>query len=112
MPSLVPLAVTQGNDVTVDLSVTQPGGTTPQPLGSLTPSMTVKAAATAPDSQGTVLTVGSGLTVSDSNGGLLTAFLPRTLLARPVPLWYRVDVEDGLGHVTTAIEGPISVSPA
>lgn len=112
MPSLIPLSVMQNNDVTVSLSVVQSDGQTPQPLGSYTVTMTVKASQYAPDAQGTVLAVGTGLTVVSAPGGLLTAFLPRTLLARPVPLWYRVDLADGLGHITTAIEGPVTVSAA
>ena len=111
MPSLVPLTVPQANDVTVVLSVVQPDGSTPQPLGSLSPVMVVKASQYAPDASGTTLTAGDGLTVVSAAGGTLTALLTAAMTAQPVPLWYRVDLVDGLGERSTAIEGPITVTP-
>ena len=111
MPSLIPLTVPQANDVTVNLTVVQADGSTPQPLGSYTPVMVVKASQYAPDASGTTLAVGTGLTVVSPSGGTLTAQFTAAMTAQPVPLWWRLDLIDGLGERTTAIEGPITVTP-
>lgn len=110
MPSLTPITVPQGNDVTVALSVTQADGS-PQDLTGLTPVMVVKPSAYAEDTSGTTLGAGTGLSVVSAAAGTLSALLPRTLLAQPVPLWFRLDITNGAGNVTTAIEGPITVLP-
>lgn len=111
LPALVPLTVPQGNDVTVNLAVVQADGVTPQPLGSFTLSMTVKASQYAPDASGTILRAGTGLTIVSAPGGTLTALMTAAMLAEPVQQWYRLDLVDGLGERTTAIDGPITVLP-
>ena len=111
MPSLVPLTVPQRNDVNVALSVVQADGVTPQNLAGFTLTMVVKASQYAPDASGITLGTGTGLTVASSSGGALTAMLSRAVLAQPCPLWYRLDLEDPMGNVSTAIEGPIAVTP-
>jgi len=108
LASLIPLTVQQGNDVTVNLAVTTPDGTA-QNLSGYTLSMVVKGSAVASDASGVTLTTASGLTVVSAAEGTLTALLTHQVLAQPVPLWYRLDLVDGTGKRTTAIEGPIAV---
>ena len=112
MASSVPLSVIQGNDVTVDLSVFEEDGATPQDLTGLTPQLLVKDSQYDADATATVFTVGAGLTITNLTLGLLTALLPRTLLAVSTGLWYRLDVADGSGEITTCIYGPLTVTPA
>jgi len=109
MASQSVLSVPQGNDVTVDLYVLEADGVTPQDITGLTPQMIVKSYATAADSSATVLGLSSGLTIVSLTAGTLTAFLPRTLLATPGSLWWRLDLLDGSGDHTTAIYGQISI---
>ena len=111
MPSLVPLTVPRGNDVNVALSVVEADGITPQSLAAYTPVMVIKASAYAPDASGTTLAAGTGLTVVSPGDGTLTALLSKAVLAEPGPLWYRLDLTDPMGNVSTAIEGPITVTP-
>ena len=112
MPSLIALSVTQNNDVLLTLSVTEADGVTAQDLTDYTPPMIVKGSAYADDASGTTLGVGTGLTMVSETGGTLTALLTHEMLAQPVPLWYRLDLTDGLGNRTTSQNGPITVSPA
>ena len=109
MASQSVLSVPQGNDVTVDLYVLEDNRITPQDLTGLTPQMIIKGYASAPDSGATVLGVSTGLTIVSLATGTLTAFLPRTLLALPGSLWWRLDLLDGSGDHTTAIYGQITI---
>lgn len=111
MASSVVLSVLQNNDATVDLNVTEADGTTPQDLTGLLVSMVIKASDSAPDPTGTVLTPGTGLTITDVTGGTVTALLTEAMLALPATLWYRLDVTDGGGHRTTVMFGQLLVNP-
>ena len=110
--TLAPISVLQGNDVTVDLSVTEGDDTTPQNLAGLTPSLLIKPSSVSPDSAATAtLTTTSGLTVTDEAGGLLTALLSHTILAAAGTQWYRLDLTDTSGDRTTALYGLLVINP-
>lgn len=111
MASLVPITVPQGNDVTEPLSVFQADGVTPQDCTGLTPAMIIKASQNNDDSRSSKLAIGTGLTWVTQTKGLLTAFLPHTLTATAGGLWWRLDLTDGSGDVTTAMYGPLTVIP-
>ena len=106
MASRLDLSVLQGNDVTINLAVLEDDNATPQDLSGLTPSLLIKPGQSAPDADATAtLTVGSGLTITNPSGGLLTAFLARTVLAVACVAWWRMDLTDNTGDRTTAIYG-------
>lgn len=112
MATLSPISVLRGNDVTVNLAALEDDGRTPQDITGLTPSLLVKPSSVSPDSAATAtLTVGSGLTVTDAAEGLLTAFLPRALLATAGTEWYRLDLADNGGDRTTALYGLLVINP-
>lgn len=109
MASQTAFSVPQGNDVLVDLSVLEDDEKTPQDLTGLTPQMLVKGYQDAPDSSATILGLSSGLVITSVPGGTVTAMLPRTLLALAGSCWFRLDVTDLSGNVTTAVYGQIII---
>jgi hypothetical protein len=109
MASQTVIAVPRGNDVIVDLSVLQDDEKTPQDLTGLIPQMYVKGYQAAPDSAATVIGLSSGLTITSLPAGTLTALLPRALLALAGSRWFRLDVTDSGGNVTTAVYGQILI---
>jgi len=112
LATTIPLTVDQANDVTVTLAVYESDGVTPQDLTGMTVELVIKRGRRLSDVNATVLTVGAGLTVVSLPGGLLTAFFPHsTVTAAAGTFWYRLDVLDGSGGRTTAIDGILTVSP-
>jgi hypothetical protein len=111
MASQTVLSVLQNNDANVELDVTEDDGSTPQDLTGLIVAMFIKASDSAPDSTATVLTSGSGLTITNVTGGEVTAFLAEAMLAIAATLWWRLDVTDGAGHRTTVMYGQLLVNP-
>lgn len=110
MAALVPLTLPQGNDVTVDLSVFEADGVTPEDCTGLTASMYVKAGPNSDDSHAAALTIGDGLLWVSQSAGTLTAALSHTILATAGVLWWRLDLLDGQENRTTAMYGPLSVT--
>jgi hypothetical protein len=109
MASQTAFSVKQGNDVLVDLDVLEDDEVTPQDLTGLTPQMLIKGYQDAPDTSATVITLSSGLTITSVPAGTLTALLPRALLAVAGSCWFRLDVTDLSGNLTTAICGSIII---
>jgi hypothetical protein len=54
-------------------------------------------------------TIGSGLTITNAANGQFTLDIPKAQLPIPAAQWYRCDVIDGSGNVTTALFGNVTV---
>lgn len=104
------LVAITGNDEVYNLAITYQGA--PLPLAGYTLTAYLKASRTAADSTATLFTVGAGLTITDSVNGKVTLAIGHAALPNPRTMWWRIDLADGSGNVTTAIYGNVQVLPA
>jgi hypothetical protein len=109
MARLLPLTLNEDNDETVDLTVTSNVFLT---VADCTFELVIKASADADDEDGTVLTVGDGITVvttaPTATTVALTATVPAADLAAPGRLFWRLDLLVG-GQRHTALYGPLTI---
>ena len=108
MADVVPLAVNERNDPTIDLTVT---ADTPIDPATATFELYIKASADTDDADGTKLTRGDGLTVTSTSPArtiVLTADIPASLLDTPGTRWWRLDVIVS-GKRGTAMYGPLKI---
>ena len=101
-----------GNDLAFNLALTSAG--VPLNLSGLTLTAYLKVSAVTPDATATVFTVSSGLTVTDTAGGLVTWAIPHADVPAtdgPGALWYRVDVTS-TGVTQTAMYGALNLTAA
>jgi hypothetical protein len=95
-----------GDDLEFAVALTYQGAALD--LGTVTTVTTVlKQSALAADSTGKTYTIGAGLTVTDSAGGLLTWNVPRADVG--FNRWYRIYVTDTLSRDGTALAGRLSL---
>jgi hypothetical protein len=82
----------------------------PLPLAGFTPKFILKASSTTSDASAiATLTTGSGITITNSGLGQLTATIPGTDLTTAATLWWRLDLT-GSGPITdTAMYGKLAV---
>jgi hypothetical protein len=97
-----------GDDLQFAVALTQPPapGEVPEPvdIGAVTAVTAVlKQTAVAADNAGVTYTIGNGLTVTNSAGGLLTWDIPRSDVGGN--RWYRIYVTDALSRDGTALAG-------
>jgi hypothetical protein len=98
------------NDVYLYLTITYNGA--PLNLTGYTLKAYLKATRTTPDSEATVFTTSSGLTVTDAATGSVTWDIPHADLPDATNLWYRFDVIDASSEVFTSLYGNFTVLPA
>lgn len=109
MAADVGLELNQGNDETIELTLTSNGD--PLDLGTATDiELRIKARAGTDDEDASVilLTVGDGLTITDAADGVLVADIPAAALATPGARWWRIDATVA-GRRRTAMSGPLWV---
>ena len=114
MASTHNVMVVQGNDVVFKFAVTQEqqNRTVPLPLDNMTVSLLLKATQSTPDASATVYTVGSGLSILNSELGQVQAVIPKDQFATAGSRWYRLDVTSVTGSTSTAVLGTISIMAA
>jgi len=103
----IPLVALQNNDNTYYLDVTFNGK--PLDLTGYTPHAYVKATQTTPDGSATTYNIGSGLTWLTQTLGLLKFTIPHTAVTTPGTAWWRLDIVDGSGNVSTVFFGPVTI---
>lgn len=103
----VPLTALTGNDNAYYLDVTF--NDEPLNLTGYTPHLYVKATQNTPDGSATVYNIGSGLTWVQQSLGKLKFVLPHTAVTIAGTQWWRLDIVDGSGIVTTAMFGPLTI---
>jgi len=102
-----------GNDLEFAFALMADGS--PLSLAGLTLGVYLKASAVSPDAIAVVFTASSGLTITDSAGGLFTWAIPRAdvpMIAAPGSLWYRVDLTDSSSRIETAMFGALVLTAA
>lgn len=108
MASLVPLHLTESNDETINLTAISP---IEVPVASCTFELYIKTSANQPDDDATILTTGSGLTISTTGTTTtigLIADIPAAALAAPGEQFWRLDlIITGKRH--TCMYGPLTV---
>lgn len=102
-----PLLALTGNDSNYNLNVTL--NRSPLSLSGYTPKIYQKATAGTPDGSAIVYQVGSGITVVNSGLGQIRWTIPHANLATPGTQWWRLDITDGGGLVSTVFYGPLTV---
>lgn len=103
-----PLTLSEFNDVTIDIAVTQNGS--PYNLAGVTVNLLFKSAAGTPDGNALIFSSGGGspaITITNSAGGLAVAVIPNTDLDAEVYFFYRLDVVNS-GLTNTCLYGPIN----
>lgn len=106
---LVDITLNEFNDVSINLAITQSG--IAFNLTGYTVQMLLKTAAGTPDSQAlTLSSAGSNpaITITNASGGLATVAIPHTDLQSEQYMFYRVDVVNSSGDITTCAYGPIA----
>jgi hypothetical protein len=99
-----------GNDTVYQMQILYNG--VPLNLAGYTLKAYLKATRLTPDADAVVYQSGSGITITSAALGQFTLTVPHANLPNPSTLWYRVDVIDGSGNITTAIYGNFGVLPA
>ena len=98
------------NDSVYAVQVTYNGS--PLNLTGYTLKAYLKASRLTPDSEAVLFQSGSGITITSAALGELNLDIPHADLPSPTFQWYRIDVIDSSGNITTAIYGNLSVLPA
>jgi hypothetical protein len=107
MAMMTNLTAYQGNDTPFPLQVTL--GAYPLNITGYTPKIVIKANSLATDASGTTYLTGSGLTVTSTKLGQLTFTLPHSAATTAGTFWWRLDVTDGSGNVTTSMYGNLYI---
>jgi len=107
MAMMTNLSAYENNDTPFPLQVTL--GNYPLNLSGYTPKVTVKANSLATDASGITYTVGSGVTITNSQLGQLTFTLPHSAASTAGNLWWRLDVTDSSGNVSTSMYGNLYI---
>jgi hypothetical protein len=100
------IAFVANNDVTCNFAVTL--NNDPFNITGYTSHFYLKASRTASDGSGITITP----TVTNAIEGKLSVFIPRTDVATAGAMWYRLDLVDGSGDISTAFFGNITVLSA
>lgn len=103
-----PLTLSEFNDVTIDIAITQNGS--PYNLAGVTVNLLFKTAAGTPDANALIFSSGGGspaITITNSAGGLAVAVIPNTDLDAETYFFYRLDVVNA-GLTNTTLYGPIT----
>lgn len=103
----VPLTAIQGNDNNYYLDVTFNGD--PLNLTGYTPHAYVKATQQTSDGSATIYNIGAGLAWVSQATGKLKFTLPHTAVTTAGIQWWRLDIVDGSGNVSTVFFGPLTV---
>lgn len=104
-----PISLIESNDEIVDIQVLQNG--LPYDLTGTTLRFYVKPKPQTADGSDRVSTLTSEagqLVIEDAVQGLVTAFIPRSVLTNTGPNWYRLDVHKG-GTIRTASYGVLTI---
>jgi hypothetical protein len=110
MALMINLSGYENNDSTFNLQVTE--NNYPLSLSGLTPTIVVKANATATDGSGTTYGVGTGITIVNSLLGTLTWVLPHSATGTTGTFWWRLNLTaTSGGAVTTALFGNLYILP-
>ena len=109
MAIMINLSGYENNDSTFYLQALNNGY--PLPLTGYTNQLVVKPSPSVADNTGTTYTVGSGLTVTNSSQGMVTFVLPHTAATTAGTSWWRWDITDGGGNVTTVMFGNLYILP-
>jgi hypothetical protein len=104
---MVNLEAYQGNDTSFPLQVTL--NNYPLNLTGYTPKVVVKASSIVADGTGTTYNVGANLVVTSTKLGQLTFTLPHSAATTAGTFWWRLDVTDGSGNVTTSMYGNLYI---
>lgn len=107
MSLYMPLLALTNNDATYKLNVML--NQKPLNLAGYTIKAYLKATAATPDASAITYTVGSGITVTNSVLGQLTLTIPHTNLTTPGVQWWRLDLTDGSGLVSSVFYGPLTI---
>lgn len=103
-----PLTLSEFNDVTIDIAVTQNGS--PYNLTGVTVNLLFKSQAGTPDGNALIFSSGGGspaITITNAAGGLAVAVIPNTDLDAEIYFFYRLDVVNA-GLTNTCLYGPIT----
>jgi hypothetical protein len=103
-----PLTLSEFNDVTIDIAVTQNGS--PYNLTGVTVNLLFKSQAGTPDGSALIFSSGGGspaITITNAVGGLAVAVIPNTDLDAEIYFFYRLDVVNA-GLTNTCLYGPIT----
>jgi hypothetical protein len=103
----LPLIALTGNDNNYYLDVTFNGD--PFNLTGYTPHVYVKATAAALDNTATIYNIGAGLAWVTQGLGKLKLTIPHTDVTVQATKWWRLDIVDGSGNVSTVFYGPLTI---
>lgn len=103
----LPLTALTGNDNNYFLDVTFNGD--PLNLTNYTPHVYVKATQTTADGSATIYNIGAGLTWVAQSLGKLKFTLPHTAVTTAGVQWWRLDIVDGSGNISTVMFGPLTI---
>lgn len=102
-----PLTAIQNNDNNYYLDVTFNNAALD--LTGYTVHAYLKATQTTADGSATVFGIGSGLTWITQTLGKLKFTLPHTSTGTAGTQWWRLDITDGSGNVSTVFYGPVTI---
>lgn len=102
-----PILALTGNDTNYKLNITL--NQKPLNLAGYTIKAYQKATATTPDASAIVYQVGSGITIVSSTLGQLILTIPHANVTTPGTQWWRLDITDGSGLISTVFYGPLTI---
>jgi hypothetical protein len=107
MSLYMPLMALVNNDSTFKFSLKLNGAILP--LTGYTPKIYQKATAATSDASAVVYQVGTGITIVSSALGQLNWTIPHANVLTPGTQWWRLDLIDGTGAISTALYGPLII---
>lgn len=102
-----PLLALTNNDTSFNLNVTF--NQKPLSLTGYTIKAYQKATAATPDGSGILYQVGSGLTIVNASLGQLKLVIPHANVLTPGVQWWRLDLIDAGGLISTVFYGPLTI---
>jgi hypothetical protein len=103
----LPLTALQNNDNTYYFNATFNGD--PLDLTPYAPRVVVKATQTTTDGSATIYNIGGGLSYVTQTLGRLKFVLPHAATTTAGIQWWRLDIVDGGGFVSTVFYGPLTI---